>query len=86
MDPIINWGMDWVWGLPLIILTVVIHAFGLGLINRKVTSALSVVGQLPNLSFTPIVVMGGTALWATILHGFEGVLWAGAYRNPGGFA
>lgn len=68
MDPIFNWGMDRVWGLPLIILTVVIHAFGLGLINTKVTSALRVVNQIPNLSFTSIVVMGGTALWATILQ------------------
>jgi len=24
------WGADWVWGLPLILLTVVIHVFGLG--------------------------------------------------------
>jgi hypothetical protein len=22
-----NWGMDWAWGLPLIVLTVVIHAW-----------------------------------------------------------
>jgi hypothetical protein len=83
MDPIINWGMDWVWGLPLIVLTVVIHAFGLALISRRVTSALSIARQRPNLPATSIVVMGGTALWATILHAFEGSLWAGAYRYLG---
>ena len=33
-----NWGMDWIWGLPLIILTVVIHAYGLALVNKKVAS------------------------------------------------
>jgi hypothetical protein len=83
MDPIINWGMDWVWGLPLIVLTVVIHAFGLALISRRIRSALSIVRQRTNLSATSIVVMGVTALWATILHAFEGFLWAAAYRYLG---
>jgi hypothetical protein len=83
MDPIISWGMDGVWGLPLIVLTVVIHAFGLALISRRATSALSIVRQRPNVSATSIVVMGGTALWATILHAFEGALWAVAYRYLG---
>jgi hypothetical protein len=83
MDPIINWGMDWVWGLPLIVLTVVIHAFGLALISGRIRSALSIVRQHTNLSATSIVVMGVTALWATILHAFEGFLWAAAYRYLG---
>jgi hypothetical protein len=30
------WGADWAWGLPLILLTVVIHVFGLGIINERV--------------------------------------------------
>jgi hypothetical protein len=83
MDPLINWGMDWVWGLPLIVLTVVIHAFGLGVINKKVGLALNNLGRLPSLSVAAIVAMGGTALWAAILHGFEGCLWAVAYRYLG---
>ena len=32
---------DWAWSLPLILLTVVIHVFGLGLINERVVRALS---------------------------------------------
>jgi hypothetical protein len=35
------WGVDWAWGLPLILLTVVIHVFGLGIINERVVRALS---------------------------------------------
>jgi hypothetical protein len=75
-----NWGMDWAWGLPLIVLTVVFHAFGLGFINKWIASMLGGVGWLRNQSTAAIFVMGGTALWATLLHGFECTLWAGAFR------
>jgi hypothetical protein len=36
MDPrtLGNWGVNWAWSLPLIVVTVVIHAYGLGLIAR----------------------------------------------------
>jgi hypothetical protein len=72
-----NWGADWAWGVPLIVLTVVIHAYGLGLIDKKVTSTLNGKRPLRNL------VIGGTALSATLLHGFEGFIWAGSYRLLG---
>jgi hypothetical protein len=35
------WTADWAWSLPLILLTVVIHVFGLGLINERVVRTLS---------------------------------------------
>jgi len=75
-----NWGMDWAWGLPLIVLTVVFHAFGLGFINKRIAFTLGGSGWLRNQSTVAIFVMGGTALWATLLHGFECALWAGAFR------
>ncbi len=78
-----NWGFDWAWGLPLIVLTVVIHAYGLGLIGKEVTSTLSGAGRFRNLSVASIFAMGGTALSATVLHGFEGFVWAEAYRFLG---
>jgi len=86
MDPGIltnNWSLDWAWGLPLIALTVVIHASGLGLINKEVTAKLSGAGRLRNLSGASMFVMGATALSAAILHGLEGGIWAGAYRLLG---
>lgn len=86
MDPGIvtnNWVADWAWALPLIVLTVVIHAFSLGFIDNKVTSMLSSTGRLRHLSALPIFVIGGTALSATILHGFECFIWACAYRLLG---
>jgi hypothetical protein len=34
------WGANWTWGLPLILLAVVIHVFGLVLINDRVVHVL----------------------------------------------
>jgi hypothetical protein len=76
---VFNWGIDWAWGLPLIVLTTVFHAYGLGFINKHITPTLDGPCRPSRLSVTRVLVMGGTALWATLLHGFEGFLWAIAY-------
>ncbi len=77
------WNADWAWSLPLIVLNVVIHVLGLGLINERVVRVLS--GAMERSHFTVVftVVMGATALLATILHGIEGTIWAAAYRLLG---
>jgi hypothetical protein len=80
----IYWGFDYVWGLPIIVLTVVIHVYGLGLISKAFASALAAVARLRDL---PIVAstlpIGGTVLSVTILHAFESSIWASAYRFLG---
>lgn len=78
-----KWGMDWAWGLPLIVSTVIIHALGLGFVSHKVTSILGGTGRLWKLPSASIFVMGGAALSATILHALEAAIWAGAYRFVG---
>jgi hypothetical protein len=85
MDPgnVPAWGADWAWGLALILLTVVFHAYNLGVINKEVTSKLTRAGRPRRLSSISIFVIGGTALSVTILHGIEGFVWAGAYRFLG---
>jgi hypothetical protein len=35
------WNANWAWSLPLIVLNVVIHVIGLGLINESVVRVLS---------------------------------------------
>jgi hypothetical protein len=77
------WDVDWAWGLPLIVLNVVIHVLGLGLINERVVRDLT--GAMNRRHFTAAftVVMGAAALLATILHGIEGTIWAAAYRFLG---
>jgi hypothetical protein len=77
------WSADWAWGLPLIVLTVVLHVFGLGLIGK---AALGSSGPLlhrryPIAGFAAVV--GSTALLATCLHAIEAGIWAAAYRLLG---
>jgi hypothetical protein len=88
MDPndLPAWGADWAWGLPLIVLIVVFHAYGLGLINKEVISKLrGRQGTQYSSSFANFII-GGTALSATILHGIEAAFWAIAYRLLGASA
>jgi peptidoglycan biosynthesis protein MviN/MurJ (putative lipid II flippase) len=81
MNPMnVGWVGDWAWGLPLILLTVVIHVFGLALIGERVVDVLSVSEGGRNLTSRFAAVMGATALVATLLHGLEVVIWAVAYR------
>ena len=78
-----TWIGDWAWSLPLIVLTVVIHVCGLALIGERVVGILSVSEDRRSLTPRFAVVMGVTALLATLLHGIEGVIWAVAYRFLG---
>ena len=78
-----SWGLDWAWGLPLIVLTVLLHAHGLGAIGKEVHAKLIKPDRSRKLSSSLTYIIGGTALSVTILHGFEGVIWAGAYRLLG---
>ncbi|MGA7225572.1 MAG: hypothetical protein WBX16_22130 [Candidatus Acidiferrales bacterium] len=77
------WGADWAWGLPLILLTVVFHAYFLSRIVESVSHRLDGQHPLGHLRHTPILIVGGTALAATILHGVEGTIWAVVYRLLG---
>lgn len=77
------WGMDWAWGLPLIVLTVVIHAYSLGLINEAFKSMLTRAAQLRNLPVASTFFTGVTVLSVVMLHGLECFIWAGAYRFLG---
>jgi len=73
------WGADWAWSLPLILLTVVIHVFGLGLINERVVRALS--RSIDRRRLVPLfaLVMGVAVLLVTALHTIEGAAWAAAF-------
>ena len=73
------WIADWAWSLPLILLTVVIHVFGLGLINERVVRVLT--RSMDRRRLVPLfaMVMGVAVLLITALHAIEGAAWAGAY-------
>jgi len=88
MDPenLPAWGADWAWGLPLIVLTVVLHAYGLGLLNKDVNSRMDQRNSLRLPSPGSSILIGATALSATVLHAFECLIWAAAYRLLGAMA
>ena len=74
-----SWQSDWVWGCPLIVLTLLIHILGLGFISRRTVLICrdSLKRHHPNTAFA--TAMGITVLLATILHGIEAGIWAVAY-------
>jgi hypothetical protein len=82
-EHIATWGVDWLWSLPLIGLTVVMHVFGLNFIRRRNER---VMRQIRNRRFSSQLVrmsIGGVALSITVLHGLEGFLWAIAFQILG---
>jgi hypothetical protein len=72
------WGPDWAWSLPLIAITVVIHASGLQLIGAQVNRL-----RHSHLVRQQFSLVGVTATFITCLHAFEAVIWAAAYRLLG---
>jgi hypothetical protein len=78
-----TWGADWVCGLPLIVLTVLLHALGLGLISRRVIRVTSDTIARHHPIYKFVLVVGAATLLGSLLHGIEAGLWAIAYRLLG---
>lgn len=72
------WGPDWAWSLPLIAITVAIHAGGLGIIGTQVRRLRHAL-----LHDHQYLIVAITATLITCLHALEAVLWAAAYRLLG---
>jgi len=67
------WHTDWAWGLPLIVLNVVIHLLGLSLINERVVRVLSSAMDRRHFTGMFVVVMGNvgnlkTEEFSTVAH------------------
>ena len=77
------WDIDWAWSLPLIVLTVVTHVLGLGVINERLVGRVSHEVKPRHLTALFVAVMAAAALIVTVLLAFEGALWAAAYRVVG---
>jgi hypothetical protein len=73
------WGANWAWGLPLILLTVVIHVFGLAIINDGVVRVSRRTAKRRSFMLLFAVIMAVAVLLATVLHAVEAGAWAGAY-------
>jgi hypothetical protein len=77
------WSSDTVWSIPLIVVTVVFHAYGLGLLNEGVSVVLKRTRERYLGRMLPMFVVGGSALCATVLHGCEAIMWAITYIQLG---
>ncbi len=79
MDGEAVWSTSWAWSIPLIVLTVIIHVIGLGLFNVKMVQILTEARGRPHFMLVFALGIGGTAIWATLLHATEAGIWAAAY-------
>jgi hypothetical protein len=77
------WHADWAWGLPLIVLNVVIHVLGLGVINERIVARVGNRVNPQHLTALFVVVMAAATLMVTVLHAIEGTVWAVAYLGLG---
>lgn len=73
------WGANWAWGLPLILLTVVVHVFGLAIINDGVVRVAGRTAKRRSFILLFAMIMAVAVLLATALHAVEAAAWAGAY-------
>jgi hypothetical protein len=73
------WSNNWAWGLPLIVLTVLVHALALVEIHERVVLELPLVLHARRSSIVLAVLMIVTVLLLTVLHAVEASAWAGAY-------
>lgn len=79
----VAWRANWAWGLPLVVLTVLIHVSSLGLINQRGVRLLSHMTERYHPMLVFAGVMGTTTLLATSLHALEAGIWAASYRYLG---
>lgn len=77
------WSNNWLWALPLIVLTVVLHVIVLGFINTRVIAELKRYRGRRRFMLRFVVVMGIVTFLATLLHASEAAIWAGAYHELG---
>jgi MFS superfamily sulfate permease-like transporter len=77
------WGADWAWGLPLIVLTVVIHVLGIGFTYQRAVEVFRRKMNRRHHTALFAVVMSTMVLLATVLHGVEAGAWAAFYQFLG---
>ena len=79
-----SWGQSWAIGTPLIVLTVVVHVLGLGLIRSAFHRAFQRTDPLirrPMPHF--VVVMSLTVTLVTLLHVLQAAIWAASLLLTG---
>jgi hypothetical protein len=77
---LVPWRVDWLWSVPLIVLTIVFHSSVLGLLSRGLVILLKTDRKKSVTRVLSVFVVGGSSLCAICLHAVEAGMWAVAYR------
>ncbi len=78
-----TWSTDWIFGLPLILATVLINVTGLGLMGWRIVRFAKKIFERKHPSAVFLTVVCSTTLLATILHAIDASIWAEAYIRLG---
>ena len=78
-----TWSADWIFGLPLILLTVLINVLGLGLMGWRIVQFAKRIFERHHPSAVFLTVVCAMTLLATSLHALDAAIWAAAYRLLG---
>jgi hypothetical protein len=80
---LVPWRADWLWSIPLIIVTIVFHSYCLGLLSRGLLILLKDDRKKRLSHSLSVFVVGGSSLCTICLHGFEAWMWSVAYHLLG---
>ena len=78
-----NWYLSWITSVPLLLITVAIHVFGLIFVRNEVIDQLERLADRRRFTFVFALVMGVTVLLITVLHGIEAAVYGVAYLVVG---
>lgn len=78
-----GWAADWAWSIPLILLTVLMHAVGLLLVEVHVVQKLEAALLKVRFRIRFPIIISSVVLLVTMLHAAEASVWAGVYRMLG---
>jgi hypothetical protein len=76
-----TWVVEWVWGLLLTVLTVLIHTLGLWKVRQTAVRAISPSALRRHRMAISLTIITCVTLSAAVLHGIEATLWALVYRS-----
>jgi hypothetical protein len=81
LDPVnvVPWSADWLWSLPLSVISVFIHVAGLYFIKQRFDHLLIEATQY-KMRIATMLFMATTTVSVTLLHGAEAAIWAAAFR------
>jgi hypothetical protein len=77
IETLTPWGVDWAWGVPLIVFTVMFHVVGLNFIRRRADRRIDYLRKHQSVSVAFIT------LCLTVLHSIEALCWAVLFRFLG---